>query len=140
MPVAKNMKELEQMLLKEMRKAMNVASDKMLADMHEETADFYTGGTPKKYIRTGALRDTPRVSSISSNGNELSFQAYLDQNHVYTTGKHPTMLDVLNLANNGINNSSVGYLNSTVGRSGFWDNAEEKMKKTLDDTMKNFFS
>ena len=92
-----NMKQLETALMKEMRKAMNVTSKKVLADMHEETGGFYTQGEPKMYERTGALGDTPKTSPVSSVGNEVSFEAYLDTNHRYTTGKNPTMEDVLNL-------------------------------------------
>ena len=136
---AKNMAELEKMLMKEMRKSMNVASKKMLADMYEETEGFYEGGEPRQYERTGALGDTPRVTAISESGNELEFDAYLDTSHRYTTGKRPTMEDVLHLANDGIVSSSVGYLRETVGRRGFWDRAEHKMEKTLNDTMHKFF-
>lgn len=79
---AKNMKELEQMLLKEMRKAMNVASERMLADMYDETGGFYTQGNPKMYQRTGALGDTPKTTAVSSSGNVVSFKAYLDTSGV----------------------------------------------------------
>lgn len=98
---AKNMKELEDMMLKEMRKAMNVASEKILEDMYKETEGYYTSGNPKKYVRTEALGDTPRTTSISSAGDTVSFKAYLDTNYKYTTGDNPNMEQVLNLANYG---------------------------------------
>ena len=43
---ANNMSQLNAMLMKELRKAMNVASEKMLADMYGETGKFYTKGKP----------------------------------------------------------------------------------------------
>lgn len=125
---AKNMKQLEQMILKEMRKSMTVASEKMLADMYGETEGFYTGGEPKYYKRTGALGDTPRTTAVSTNGNTVEFKAYLDQTHKYT--KNRSMTDVLNYANRGIN---------VAGRAGFWNRSEEKMRKTFYDTMEKFF-
>ena len=82
--VATNMKQLENMLKKQARKALTVASEKIEADMYEETGDFYTKGKPKMYERTGALGDTPRTTAISTNGNILTFNAYLDQSHQYT--------------------------------------------------------
>lgn len=136
---AKNMKELEQMLLKEMRKAMNIASEKMLADMYEETGDFYTKKKPKIYERTGALGDTPRTTTPTVVENSISFEAYLDKSHKYTTGKNPTMKDVLNLANYGIKSSSVGNLRPALGKKGFWEESKKKIEKTLDTTMKRFF-
>ena len=137
--VANNMKQLEQMILREMRTAMNVASKKMLADMYDETEGFYTGKEPVMYERTGALGDSPRVTAPTSGVNSVEFDAYLDTSHQYTTGKNPTMLDVLNLANDGITSSSVGKLRPTVGRKEFWQRAEEKMEKTFDETMRSFF-
>lgn len=133
------MKELERMLRSQVKKAMEVTAKKALADMQEETWDYYEGTTPFLYERTGALGDTPRVTSVSSNGNEVKFDAYLDTDFRYTTGKNPTMLDVLNLADLGIHDSSVGYLASTIGKKGFWERAEKKMENTFNETMKSFF-
>lgn len=135
-----SMEQLERELLREMRRAMEVASQKMLGDMSEEVADFYTGGEPTMYERTGALGDTARTSPIEQNGNVIEFEAYLDTNYNYTTGKNPTMLDVLNLANDGITNSSVGKLRKTVGKQGFWERAEEKMEKSFNNTMRSYFN
>lgn len=137
--VARNMSEVNAMLTKRLRKAMEVASEKALADMYEETGNFYTGGEPEVYQRTGALGDTPKTTAVTVGGDSASFEAYLDQNHRYTTGKAPTMHDVLNLANSGITNSSVGNLRPTVGKKGFWDRAEKKIKKDFERTLKQFF-
>ncbi len=138
---ATNMRQLEQMLLKEMRKAMVVASDKVLADMYDETEKFYTKGKPKKYQRTGALGDTPNTTAITTSGNEVSFNAYLDTSYTYTTGSTPSMTQVLDLANYGIPfTTKNGYpAKPTLGKKGFWERAEKKMQKTLDRTMKKFF-
>lgn len=139
---ANNMKQLNAMLMKEMRKAMNLTSKKVLADMYEETGGFYTEGkTPNKYERTGALGDTPRTTSVSVSGNEASFDAYLDKGHQYTTGANPTMEDILNLTKqNPDHNSSVGYLRSVRGKIGFWERANEKMGDRLDETLDKFFN
>lgn len=141
MATAKNMHELRNMLMKEMRKAMTVAQKKMEADMYEETGGFYTGGEPKMYERTGALGDTPRTTSVDINGDTLSFDAYLDQRHQYTTGSDPTMGQVLDLANYDIRFKTRGGANArpVVGKRGFWERAESKMEKTLNNTMKDFF-
>ena len=139
---AKNMKELEQMLLKEMRKAMDVTSERILADMHDETSGFYTQGSPKMYQRTGALGDTPKTTAVSSSGNVASFKAYLDTSGGYTTGDNPSMKQVLDLANYGkpwtTKNGSPAR--ATLGKKGFWERAEKKMQRTLDRTMRQFFN
>lgn len=139
---AKNMKELEQMLLKEMRKAMNVASERMLADMYDETGGFYTQGNPKMYQRTGALGDTPKTTTVSSSGNVVSFKAYLDTSGSYTTGDNPSMTQVLDLANYGKpwTTKSGSPARATLGKKGFWERAEKKMQRTLDRTMRQFFN
>lgn len=135
----RNMKELERAMLQEIKKAMNVASKKMLADMYDETGKYYTGSQPKVYERTGALGDTPKVTPTTTSGNSIQFEAYLDDTHQYTSGKNPTMTDVLNLANYGTTNSSVGKLRATVGNRGFWERAVIKIENTFDETMRNFF-
>lgn len=122
---------------KEMRKAMTVASAKAEADMYHNTGDFYVGTNPKIYERTGALGDTPRVTAITKSGDQFSFEAYLDKNYVYTTGKQPTMSEVLAVANDHGNNP--GHLNPPIGKQGFWDRAVDEIEQDFNSTMKQFF-
>ncbi len=138
---ATNMKQLEQMLMKKVQKAMVVSQEKMLADMYEETGGFYTGGEPTMYERTGALGDTPKTTAITTTGDSVSFEAYLDKKHQYTTGSNPNMQQVLELANDGKPfTTKNGYpARATVGQKGFWERANEKMEKSLNDTMRSFF-
>lgn len=133
------MEQLNAMLLKEVRKAMQVTSEKSLAVMHEETGNFYVGSKPIMYKRTGALGDTPKTTSLNVQGNMVEFSAYLDTTHRYTTGKSPTMLDVLNLADKYITDSSVGKLRPTLGSSGFWKRSEKKIEREFKKTMGKFF-
>lgn len=137
--VVRNMGELETALMSEIRKAMTVVNEKTLADMQEETWGFYSGTQPQIYERTGALGDTPRTTALQVSGNGVSFRAFLDMNHRYTTGKYPTMQDVLNLANYGTTTSSVGYLRQNVGNAGFWERANTKMYRSFNDTLATFF-
>lgn len=136
---AKNMKQLEAMLMKQLKKAMGVASKKALTDLYEETGSFYTEGNPKMYERTGALMNTPRTTPLSCGSKSVSFNAYLDENYTYTTGKNPTMHDVLELTNDKKTSSSVGKLRPALGKSGYWEETEEKIKEDFEDTIKSFF-
>lgn len=142
---ANSMEELRAIMLKEADKAMRVASEKALADMYDETGKFYTGRKPKKYKRTGALGDTPRTTAnkkviTSRNTAEVSFEAYLDQKHDYTTGDKPSMEQVLDLANYGKPWTTKGGADAkpTVGKKGFWERAEKKMEKHFNQTMRKF--
>lgn len=136
--VATNMKQLENMLKKHTRKALTVASSRIEADMYDATGWFYTKGKPKKYKRTGALGDTPRITAISVKGDTLTFNAYLDQTHQYTTGKWPTMASVLDVANDH-SLASTYNLNPPLGRQHFWERAEKNIEKTFNKTMRSFF-
>jgi len=133
------MAQVEQIMKKQMRKAIEVASQKMLGDMYEETGGFYEGGEPKMYKRTGALGDTPQIGGIYDKGNAVELEMRLDDTHQYTTGKNPTMKDVLNLTNYGITNSSSGFLREAVGKQGYWERAKAKMEKSFFGTMSDFF-
>ena len=136
--MVKNMRELERELKQRLRKAMQVTAKKVEADMYEEMGGFYTGGNPKIYERTGALGDTPRTSALTSSGLQMEFEAYLDTNHQYTTGKQPSMRAVLAVANDhGLASSYV--LRPPVGNQHFWERAESRMEKTFHDTMRSFF-
>lgn len=136
----KNDKELERALKKDLRKAMQFGADKVLADMFESAGEFYTDTEPKMYERTGALANTPNTTGLSDEGNGYSFDAYFDDKGSYTTGKNPSMHDVLDLADKGITNSSVGKLRPAVGNMGFVDNADKKIEKTMDETLGKFFN
>lgn len=137
---AKNMKQIETILRKEVRKSMERVSQKALEDIYEETGNFYTGKEPRLYERTGALGDTPRTTSLTVSGNKISFNAYLDKNHKYTTGKNPTMEDILNLTKaTPVHNSSVGYLRSVRGKVGFWERAKDKMERDFNETLRKTF-
>ncbi len=138
---ATNMQQLKQMLMKKVQKAMVVSQEKMLEDMYEETGGFYTCGEPTMYERTGALGDTPKTTAITTTGNSVSFEAYLDKKHKYTTGSNPNMQQVLELANDGKPfTTKNGYpARATVGQKGFWERANEKMEKSFNDTMRSFF-
>lgn len=136
---ASNMSQLNMMLMQKLETAMSAASKEVLQDMKDEVQSFYDSGYPKMYVRTYALKRTPKTTAITAQGKSASFDAYLDQTHRYTSGKHPTMHDVLRLANNGETNSSVGKLWPTAGKGGFWDRAETKVKKTFERTLKQYF-
>ena len=142
MGTARNAKQLNAMIMKDLKKAAQVASEKMLSDMYEETEDFYTGGEPSMYQRTGALGDTPRTTAVSvassTEGGTVSFKAYLDTSTQYTTGKNPSMKTVLDLANNGGDMTSPP-MRAVVGQPGFWDRAQDKMEESFKETMDRFF-
>ena len=141
MPTANSSTEVMAMLEKAMRKAMEVTQSKVLGDMYEETGDYYTGGEPKVYKRTGALGDTPRTTALTRTGSGYEFDAYLDESHRYTTADNPTMTQVLNLANYGSPWTTAGGrpAHRTIGKKGFWERAQAKMEQTLNDTMDSYF-
>lgn len=130
MATANNMAELQQMLIKAMESATKSTAKKAKDIMDEEMSEFYTGTQPKMYERTYAMKDTPRVSDVTESKNSVSVTAYLDETHVYDTGKNPTMNDVLHLANEGKTDSSVGKLRKAVGKPEFWDRSTERIKDT----------
>lgn len=141
MPEARNMAQLEQMLLNQMKKAMSVASSKMLADTMQETYSFYTQGKPKIYVRTGALGDSPKTTALSVSGKTVSFEVYLNQDLGYDVpntaftdrgyASYFTGAQVLDAAEKG-----TAHI---LGKPGFWSRSEKTFQKTLDSTMRQFF-
>jgi len=124
--------ELERLLRREAKRALKIAERKAEEDMFEEVGNFYAGGEPKKYERTGQMMDTPKTRKLS----DLSFEAYLDDSGGYTTGKHPSMADVLELTNEG----RFPGLRPAVGSKNYWNRAERKILKHADEAFKSVFN
>lgn len=136
----RNNAELEKALMQKLKSAMQKGADRVLLDMHNELTDYYLTSTPEMYERTGAMGNTPDTTDVAVNGNTVSFKAYYDDSGSYSTGKKPTMLDVLNLADKGITGSSVGALRPAVGPQGFVERADDKIKDTMDDVLRQTFN
>lgn len=138
--VAKTKKELEQMILKDIKKAMQDTAKAALSDMKYQINDYYAGSNPKQYVRTYHLKKTPKVSKPESNGKLVQIKAYLDKNYDYTTGKQPSMTDVLELTNYHINWSSVGWLRNSIGKMGYWERAKEDIQKDFSKSLQKYFA
>lgn len=142
MITARNMNQVNQLLMKKIQQAMKEVQQNALSDMQKETARFYEGTQPTSYHRTGALGQTPRVSDLtsskSSTGGKVSFNAYLDDTHQYTTGRQPTMRTILTMANQGgsMKNPPMAALD---GNPGFWDRSKEEIERELKQTMTRYF-
>lgn len=136
------MNELNKLLRNQMQKAMNLAKSEMEADTFEATGDFYTQGNPVMYKRTGALGNTPMSTNLTVGSNTMSFMVYLDTAYTYTTGSKPTMTQVLELANYDKRfTTKNGYTaKPTLGKKGFWENAETNMEQTFYTVMGSFFN
>ncbi len=130
MPTASNMSGLKKMLMDRLETAMKEVAEKSLAEMEATTKGFYSG-SPKKYERTGALAETPRVSDAKRSGDSISVEAKLDTSGGYTTGSNPDMGTVLNWA--------LTKEAGLVGGPLEWENAKQDMKQILETTVKKHF-
>jgi len=132
--MASNMAQIEDEIKQMLLKACKEMAVKAKREMQEETWDFYFGGMPAVYQRTGSLGNTPEVTPVSVSGNSITFDAYLNQDYTYTTGKRPSMNEVLQLANEG----ELAGFRPVVGKTGFWDRAKERMKGEWQDILQKY--
>lgn len=114
--------------------------------------ESYYAGSPVMYQRTYQLKNTPMTTPVSSGADSASFEAYLNPAGGYpsitytywdgnqTTSKAPSMMDILNLTNDGATGSSVGYLHPAIGNGGYWQRAESQMQNILDSNLSKYFS
>ena len=138
---ANSMAELEQMILDKMNLAMATVNAKAEAATKEEVLSFYGQGHPKKYIRTGKLGRSPRINPVSEGGKQVSFDVWLDQNYQYAvpnplfspsdSASRFTAPEVMEAAETG----SYGIL----GKPGFWQRTEQRIKSDLDSTFASAF-
>jgi hypothetical protein len=136
--LCKNRAQMERAIKKRMKQAMADFKEQALDDMKEEMTEYYMSGTPIEYERTYEMENSPEVLPVIEDGDSVTTIARLNTDFTYNTGKEPTMLDVLNLANYGITNSSVGNLAPTVGEEHFWEKAKDKMENDFYKTMSKY--
>lgn len=122
---------------------MHEASQEAKKDMDSEMDNFYTSKKPKVYKRTGEMKKTPKVTSITTQitspvSGSVSFEASLETSHRYTSGKNPTMTQVLEVAENH-KKASYYKLRPPVGRQGFWKRSEEEIEKDLNRAFRKRF-
>lgn len=135
MRVVNNDAELERVIMQDISAAVSLAEKKALATMHKAISDFYAGGYPTEYKRTYQLSKTPEITDRKTTKLSVSFLAQLNDRGGYTTGKNPSMAQVLQLTNEG----SAPGLRSAVGSPGYWDWAEVQIGKDFEDAMKQYF-
>lgn len=129
----RNMEQLQRVLNNRLEVAMDDVRREILKIMYHEVYSFYTNKKkPKKYIRTGALGDTVSATQLRKLGDEVSFMAYLDRTHQYTTGSF-NMLDVLRVAE-----SSDRRLTRIKGRPGFWRRSTARFDRILIQRLKKY--
>ena len=135
MAVATSMGQLVEMIMAQMVAAMSVVRSLSEVDMDVSIGEFYAGGTPVMYARTGQLKSTPRTTGLARGGKSVMFTAYLNQGGGYSTGKCPSMATILQHTNYG----AVQGLRPAVGSPGYWEKAEMRIKRDLDSTFASFF-
>lgn len=135
MRVAQNDNELARLIMADIESAVQETKRKAAEDMKIGMDYFYSAGPPAVYQRTDRLRKTPRTSDIRVTKTRAEFEAYLDDSGGYTTGKHPSMAQVLDLTDKG---SSPG-LHPAVGNTGYWDLTCQLIDSDFDAEMKKHF-
>lgn len=137
--------EIESRLTKRLQGAMNIVNLHAENIMRQELASFYAGGTPRRYVRTGQLGNSAKVTPLATSGTTISFKAYLDKGSVYYhvpnplfdfdgTGRysHYTTDEVFDAAEAG--HSGI------VGRPGFWGRSERRIEQDFYSVIGSFFN
>ena len=141
MPTATNMRELREMLLKELANVMNDASAAAKKDLKNATDYFYDGGQPTMYKRTGTLEKVQEVSKVIRTQDGVAVDVYFNEDASYLSGSKPMVGEVLLLADQGIPFTTKNGFDArpTVGRKGFWEKAKKDMENSLRKEMKKRF-
>lgn len=143
-----NANQLFAALQKRVNEAMARSRQDALEEMRAETTAYYDNTKPVLYRRTYKLKNSPRTSNLSSHGDTVSFDAYLDTNYRYPSitygsqppSKSPSLTDVINLTNYQTSaGSSVGYLHPAIGRPHYWERANTRMRDRISRRIRSFF-
>ena len=135
MGAAHNDDELARLIMQDIQSAVQETEVKAVEDMKIGMEYFYSGGPPRVYKRTERLKHTPRTSQLRVTKTRAQFDAYLEDSGSYTTGKHPSMAQVLDLTETG---SSPG-LRPAVGNTGYWELTCDLIENDFDRAMQQYF-
>lgn len=119
---------------KDMQKKLNSTikevSTESLHIMQNELNNFYAGGIPQYYKRTGTLGSSPEVKDMYATVNEAGVTVGLDQSIGYSTGTFSgaEVIDAAEYGRSGI-----------VGHGGFWRRSEAEIKNAVDNAIRRNF-
>lgn len=118
--------EIKKDIRRKLKSSIDEITERAEDIMNEELEGFYNGGTPVYYKRTYTLRNTPQVTDQYCSSNSAGVTLSLNQDISYGTGNF-TGAEVIDAAEHG----TAGI----VGRSGFWERSEDRIKETVDDVI-----
>lgn len=134
--IARSTEQLQKQIMDRMERAMHQVEQKSIKRIDSAILYFYSGGTPVAYHRTGHLMDTRETDPVTRGGLTVQFRAYLNEGvGGYTTGKRPSMADVLALTNYG----GASGLRPAVGNTGWWQRAEDYIHSDFESTFASYF-
>ena len=83
--------------------------------------NFYSSGSPVKYIRTGTYESSPRSSGVSGGNGNYHYDIHLNVAE-YPYGKHSGMQIMTDIQNQG---------SGVLGTPGTWDDAVQDIIKAV---------
>jgi len=152
MPVATSMAALEQMLIQEMRAAMNEANTKTKQTLDKELKSFYSSAGTGRYVRTGQLGNSGKADPVSGGGKQLSFDVYIDKGSISYGVPNPRFTDPIiaqqfdgrtyasYFSTDQVLNAAEAGAAHIAGNPGFWARAEGQFQSDLDAAMSSHFN
>lgn len=123
---------LENAIQKELKNTMNTIEHRSYNKALENAEEFYSQGSPKRYVRTGTYGDTPDSTGVSGGGNHYETDIYMNPNgHGYSTGTFSAYQ-----VWEAVENSSYGVL----GLPGRWNETESDIQKIINEEFGKRFS
>lgn len=124
--------DFEAKLQKEMRCAMEEATNDAYLKACENAVDFYTQGNPVQYNRLGIYGDAPDTDGVEGSGTHLSSRIYMNPSgHGYSTGTFSAQ---------EVWEAAETHTAGVLGKPGRWAQTEQDAEKALDDAFRKRFT
>ena len=120
-----NLNALLNAVRREMRSAMQSAEQRSHMKALENADEFYSQGSPERYVRTGKYGDAPDSTGVTGGGDYLEAEIYMNPaGHGYKTGTF-SVQEVWEAAEN--------HTAGVLGMPGRWAQTESDIEQIVNE-------
>lgn len=129
--VVESFAKAKKLIQQDMRKAMQSSRNEVEKELEDNVLGYYDVGSPKEYIRTGTLLESPETSQVSGSGDHLEFTTEMNDGISYNTGSF-TGAQVIEA-------TETGAFGNTKGNHRYFEATRNAIPRIVDGEFSKYF-